>query len=138
MMHAMCALFLLRPNRQRVPKMHDITAMQREAMMALKDGPISVEIFNLAHSGPQILALVPMLIEFGEKGPSDEAMASLTQKGHSALASSGQGRATAAGLAGQMIDFLGDQSASAADRQSRKDRLLNGPFNFVNVRHDGN
>jgi hypothetical protein len=120
--------------------MRDITPVQREALMALKDGPIPVATFNASHFGPDILALIPMLIEFGGKGTFDDAevMAWLTQEGHSALALPGQARAAAkaAGLAAQMIDFLGDQSASAGDRQSRKDRLLTGPLDFVKVRHD--
>ena len=42
--------------------------------------------------------------------------------------------AHAAGMAGQMIDYLSDQSASAADRQNRKNRLLKGPSEFREMR----
>ena len=51
--------------------MRDITPVQREALMALKDGPIPVATFNASHCGPDILALIPMLIEFGGKATSD-------------------------------------------------------------------
>jgi hypothetical protein len=36
-----------------------------------------------------------------------------------------------------LASVSGDQSASVGDRQSRKDRLLKGPFEFLKVRHDG-
>jgi hypothetical protein len=42
----------------------------------------------------------------------------------------------AAGMADQMIDFLGDQSASADDREKRKRSLMRGPLEFRTVRHD--
>jgi hypothetical protein len=40
----------------------------------------------------------------------------------------------AAGMAGEMIDYLGDPSASAEDRQHRKTRLLKGPSEFRTMR----
>ncbi len=40
----------------------------------------------------------------------------------------------AAGMAGKMIDYLGDQLASAEDREHRKSRLLKGPSEFRKMR----
>ena len=44
--------------------------------------------------------------------------------------------AKALDLAGQQIDKLGDQSASAEERQARKRRLLKGPGEFRDIRGD--
>jgi hypothetical protein len=44
--------------------------------------------------------------------------------------------AKALDLAGQQIDELGDQSASAEERQARKRRLLKGPGEFRDIRGD--
>ena len=42
----------------------------------------------------------------------------------------------ALGLAGQQIDKLSDQSATAEERQARKRRLLKGPREFRDIRGD--
>jgi hypothetical protein len=44
--------------------------------------------------------------------------------------------AKALDLAGQQIDKLGDQLASAEERQARKRRLLKGPGEFRDIRGD--
>ena len=44
--------------------------------------------------------------------------------------------AKAAGMAGAMVDFLGDQSAPADVREKRKRRLLKGPSEFREMRTD--
>ena len=49
---------------------------------------------------------------------------------------SGKSIERAAGLAGRMIDRLGDKSATAADRAHRKLRLLKGPSEFRQMRAD--
>jgi hypothetical protein len=88
---------------------------QREALMALKDGPMSVQAFNAAHNGPDIFELSPNSIEFGHQETPDgiERVVRLTQAGHSALADRARNSAAATRMAGQMIDQLGDKSASA-------------------------
>jgi hypothetical protein len=42
----------------------------------------------------------------------------------------------AADLAGQVIDRLGDRSATSEERERRKRRLLKGPKEFRNMRDD--
>ena len=44
--------------------------------------------------------------------------------------------AKAAGMAGAMVDYLGDQSAPADVREKRKRRLLKGPSEFREMRAD--
>jgi Arc/MetJ-type ribon-helix-helix transcriptional regulator len=44
--------------------------------------------------------------------------------------------AKAAGMAGAMVDYLGDQSAPADVREKRKRRLLKGPSEFREMRTD--
>lgn len=45
-----------------------------------------------------------------------------------------QGAEQAAGMASDMIDSLGDQSATQEDREHRKRRLLKGPSEFREMR----
>jgi len=117
-----------------------LTDAQREAMMALKDGPLPAKTFNATHKDPSVSALIPNMIEMNSrqtaKGP--EVAASLTQRGHIALLALGRDSAVvqAAGMAGEMIDFLGDPSASAEDREKRKRSLMRGPLEFRAARHD--
>jgi hypothetical protein len=117
-----------------------LTDAQREAMMALKDGPLPAKTFNAAHQDSSVLALIPSMIEMlsGQTLEGQEVVASLTQKGHNALLAVERDRASgqAAGMASRMIDFLGDQSASADDREKRKRSLMRGPLEFRAVRHD--
>jgi hypothetical protein len=40
----------------------------------------------------------------------------------------------AAGMAGDMIDYLGDRSATREDREQRKRRLVKGPSEFREIR----
>jgi hypothetical protein len=109
-------------------------------MMALKDGSLPARTFNAAHKDPSVSALIPGMIEInsraGAEGP--EVTASLTQRGHIALLTLGPDSAAvqAAAMAGQMIDFLGDPSISAGDREKRKRSLMTGPLEFRAVRHD--
>jgi Arc/MetJ-type ribon-helix-helix transcriptional regulator len=49
---------------------------------------------------------------------------------------SSKSAAKAAGLAGEMVDLLGDQSATPDDRAKRKRRLLKGPSEFREMRED--
>jgi hypothetical protein len=51
---------------------------------------------------------------------------------------SGRGAEQAAGMASDMIDHLGDQSATREDREQRKKRLVKGPSEFREMRkkHD--
>ena len=51
---------------------------------------------------------------------------------------SNRGPEQAAGMAGDMIDYLGDHSATRDDRERRKTRLLKGPAEFRDMRkkHD--
>ena len=118
--------------------MPHLTGPQREAMMALKDGPLPAGIFNAAHKDPSVSALIPGMIEMSSRQTAEgpEVAASLTQKGHIALLALGRDSAAvqAAGLAGQMIDFLGDPSASAEEREKRKRSLMRGPLEFRAVR----
>ena len=120
--------------------MPHLTDAQREAMMALKDGSIPAKTFNATHKDPSVSALIPHMIEMNsrETAAGPEVAASLTQRGHIALLALGRDSAVvqAAGMAGQMIDFLGDPSASAADREKRKRSLMRGPLEFRAVRHD--
>jgi len=111
---------------------------QREALMALKDGPMPARVFIEAHNGPEISELSPGLIEFGQRATRNgiEGIALLTQKGHTVLADHARNNAAAARMAGQMIDQLSDKSASDEDREARKRRLLHGPMEFLFVRHD--
>ena|SRR5688572_25304010 len=44
--------------------------------------------------------------------------------------------AKAAGMAGEMVDYLSDQSAPADVREKRKRRLLKGPSEFREMRTD--
>jgi hypothetical protein len=44
--------------------------------------------------------------------------------------------AKAAGMAGEMVDYLSDQSAPADVREKRKRRLLTGPSEFRDMRTD--
>jgi hypothetical protein len=109
-------------------------------MMALKDGPLPAKIFNATHKDPSVSALIPNFIEMNSREAAEgpEVRASLTQKGHIALLALGRDSAIdqAAGMAGQMIDFLGDASASAEDREKRKRSLMRGPLEFRTVRPD--
>jgi hypothetical protein len=109
-------------------------------MMALKDGPLPAKTFNAAHKDPSVSALIPNMIEMNSRETADGPVvrASLTQRGHIALLALGRDSAAvqAAGMAGQMIDFLGDTSASAEDREKRKRSLMRGPLEFRAVRHD--
>jgi hypothetical protein len=117
-----------------------LTDAQREAMMALKDGSLPARIFNAAHKDPSVSALIPTMIEMNTRQTADgpEVAASLTQKGHIALLALGRDRGVvqAADMAGQMIDFLGDPSATAEDREKRKRSLMRGPLEFRAIRHD--
>jgi hypothetical protein len=117
-----------------------LTGPQREAMMALKDGPLPARIFNAAHQDPGVSALIPGMIEMNSRQTAEgpEITASLTQKGHIALLALGRDSAAiqAAGMAGEMIDFLGDPSASAEEREKRKRTLMRGPLEFRAVHHD--
>ena len=45
-------------------------------------------------------------------------------------------RAKASEMAGEEIDRLGDPSATDEERQLRKQRLINGPQEFRNIRSD--
>jgi hypothetical protein len=105
---------------------------QREALMALKDGPMPVLAFNTAHSGHHTFQVDPNLIEFDQRDTLDgiESIVRLTQIGHSVLAEQARHSAAATRMAGETIDQLGDPSASAEDREARKHRLLRGPMEF--------
>ena len=120
--------------------MPHLTGPQREAMMALKDGPLPAELFNATHKDPSVSALIPGMIEMNSRQTAEgpELVASLTQRGHIALLAFGRDSAVvqAAGMAGQMIDFLGDPSASAEEREKRKRSLIGGLLEFRAVRHD--
>lgn len=48
----------------------------------------------------------------------------------------GKNTERSAGMAGKVIDSLGDQSATADDRAHRKKRLLKGPEEFRGMRDD--
>jgi len=115
-----------------------LTGPQREALMALKDGPLPAKIFNATHKDPSVSALIPGMIEMNSRQTAEgpEVTASLTQRGHIALLALGRDSAVvqAAGMAGQMIDFLGDPSASAEQREERKRSLMRGPLEFRAVR----
>ena len=69
--------------------MHPITNEQREALMALKDGPLPSEIFNAAHNDPSVSELFPDLVETGHSEIDDgiQAVVTLTENGHIALLS---------------------------------------------------
>ena len=107
--------------------------------MALKDGPLPAKTFNATHKDPSVSALIPNMIEMNSREAAEgpEVTASLTQKGHIALLALGRDSAVvqAARMAGQMIDFLGDASASAEDREKRKRSLMGGPLEYRAVRH---
>jgi len=109
-------------------------------MMALKDGPLPARLFNAAHKDSSVLVLIPNMIEMKSRETPEgtEIAASLTQNGHIALLALQRNGAVdrAAGMAGQMIDFLGDLSASAGDREKRKRSLMSGPLEFRAIRHD--
>ena len=60
----------------------------------------------------------------------------LASMGPAATKTSRKAAARAAGLAGEMIDNLVDQSASADIREERKRRLLKGPPEFRGIRSD--
>jgi Arc/MetJ-type ribon-helix-helix transcriptional regulator len=47
---------------------------------------------------------------------------------------SNRGAKQAAGMASDMIDFLGDRSATHEDREHRKKRLVKGPSEFREIR----
>jgi len=49
---------------------------------------------------------------------------------------SDRGAKQAAGMASDMIDYLGDQSATREDREQRKRRLLKGPPEFREMRKE--
>ena len=49
---------------------------------------------------------------------------------------SGRSAKQAAGLASDMIDCLGDQSATREDREQRKRRLVKGPSEFREMREE--
>ena len=108
--------------------------------MALKDGPLPAKTFNATHTDPSVSALIPDMIEMNSREAAEgpEVTASLTQRGHIALLAPGRDSAAvqAARMAGQMIDFLGDASASAEDREKRKRSLMGGPLEYRVVRHD--
>jgi hypothetical protein len=55
---------------------------------------------------------------------------------HPVKKTSAKSAAKAAGLAGEMVDFLGDQAATSDDRAKRKRRLLKGPAEFRQMRKD--
>lgn len=120
--------------------MSHLTDAQREALMALKDGSLPAKIFNAAHKDPGISALIPTMIEMNSRETPEgiEIMASLTQTGHIALLALRRDSAVdqAAGWAGEMIDFLGDPSASADEREKRKRSLMKRPLEFRAIRHD--
>jgi hypothetical protein len=58
--------------------------------------------------------------------------AAISSKGEGA----GRGAKRAAGMASDMIDHLGDQSATAEDREQRKRRLVKGPSEFREMREE--
>ena len=75
-----------------------------------------------------------------DKPGRSEAMRRLIERGLAASSSSRphspKARAKAAALAGETIDRHADQSASPAEQQSRKRRLLKGPKEFRDMRKD--
>jgi hypothetical protein len=58
----------------------------------------------------------------------------LNHVGVSSKAKKPNGAEQAAGMAGDMIDYLGDHSATRDDRERRKTRLLKGPSEFREMR----
>ncbi|MGB9364707.1 MAG: ribbon-helix-helix domain-containing protein [Xanthobacteraceae bacterium] len=67
---------------------------------------------------------IRQLAEFGLDGAAKASKAG----------QSGRGAEQAAGMASDMIDSLGDQSATHDDREHRKRRLLKGPSEFREMR----
>ena len=57
-------------------------------------------------------------------------VAAVTPRGRSSNKSAKQ----AAGMAGEVLDTMGDRSATVADRADRKTRLLKGPEEFRRMR----
>ena len=78
----------------------------------------------------------------GQDGPvsRSEAIRRLAEFGldYSAVSSKpvvpSRGAEQAAGMASDMIDYLGDQSATREDREQRKRRLVKGPSEFREMR----
>lgn len=69
-----------------------------------------------------------------------EAIRRLVEHGlaavHGTKSSNKKSAAKAAGLAGEMVDYLSDRSVPADLREKRKRRLLKGPSEFREMRTD--
>ena len=67
------------------------------------------------------------ILHLAERGLGSAAVSS---KGGKSV----RGAKQAAGMASDMIDYLGDQSATVEDREQRKRRLVKGPSEFREMR----
>jgi Arc/MetJ-type ribon-helix-helix transcriptional regulator len=78
--------------------------------------------------------------KLGDAPSRSEAIRRLIEIGlagmRTAKPSNKKSAAKAAGMAGEMVDYLSDQSAPADVREKRKRRLLTGPSEFRDMRTD--
>ena len=75
------------------------------------------------------------LIEIGLAGGS-RSIPLITATGDAAAAAGHAMSSTASEMAGHQLDELGDASATAEERKTRKQRLLKGPTEFRDIRID--
>lgn len=91
---------------------------------------------------PPMMKRIDQWAEVQDDRPSrPEAMRRLVEvgldgAGPSVRQTSENTRATAAGLAGDMVDYLADPGATVDERAKRKRRLLKGPPEFREMRRD--
>ena len=108
-------------------------------MAAPKSGDVAITV----RPSRSLLRRIDGWIRSQDKAVSRaEAILHLAERGLESAAipstggESGRSAKQAAGLASDMIDCLGDQSATREDREQRKRRLVKGPSEFREMREE--
>jgi hypothetical protein len=125
-----------RSTKKVIPKKRGRPATGKDPLVALRMPPTMIEAIdtwaarNKAGRSDAIRRLVAIGLTGGVRSIP------LIAATGDAAAAAGPAASTASEMAGHQIDKLGDASATAEERKTRKRRLLKGPAEFREIRID--
>jgi hypothetical protein len=121
------------------PKKRGRPATGKDPMIGFRSAPeftARIDAWAAAQpDAPPRSEAIRLLIEIGLAGGS-RSIPLLAATGDAAAAPDPAASSTASEMAGHQIDKLGDASATAEERKTRKQRLLKGPSEFRDIRID--